>query len=85
MDLEYNSLVESELLLNSFIAYKDKVIFCPFSQFQILSIEDAGEFKIVRLKYVKNVDFLKYIYQDNLIRSGSSFGELMDEMRKSEC
>lgn len=31
------------------------------------------------------MDFLKYIYQDNLLKSGENFGDLMDMMKKSTC
>lgn len=73
------------MLINSFIRYKDKIIFSPFSQFQLVKVQDAGEFKIIKLKYVKNVDFLKYIYQDNLQKSGENFTDFMETMKKNTC
>lgn len=40
-------------------------------------MEDAKEFKIIKVKYVKNVDFLKYIYQENLQKSAESFADFI--------
>lgn len=42
LELEYNSLCEADLMLNSYINYRDKVIFAPFSQFLIESVENCG-------------------------------------------
>lgn len=69
-------------MLNSFLSYKDKVIFSPFSQFQVERIVDAGEYKIVTVKYVKNIDFLKYIYQDNIFKQSQSMGEFVTMIEK---
>ena len=50
-----------------------------------MQIQDAGQFKIIKLKYVKNVDFLKYMYQDNLQKSGESFADFVETMKKNSC
>lgn len=48
-------------------------------------MEDAKEFKIIKVKYVKNVDFLKYIYQENLQKSAESFADFIENMKKTNC
>ena len=53
------------------ITHKDKFIFCPLSQFEVIGIIQAEDHKIIKLKYIKNVEFLKYIYIDNLLEDGN--------------
>ena len=84
IEVEYNMLVEAEMYFNSYITHKDKYIFSPFSQFQVLDIIKQGTFKVIRLKYIKNVEFLKCIFTESLLTTEKSFQALFKSMRSNE-
>ena len=69
VELNYNTLMNSENTIKPFFIHKDKYIFSPYTQFQIAKIETASNFKIITLKYITNVEFMSFIFQDSLIKN----------------
>lgn len=70
--------------MNSYISYKDKFIFSPFTQFQVQNIFDNGQYKTIVIKFCKNVDFLKYIFADNIIPTNSNLKDFSNELITNE-
>lgn len=49
----------------------------------MVKIIKAGEYKIIKLKYIKNIEFLKCVVGDNLLE-GQSFDSFFSKMKKIE-
>ena len=72
------------MYIKPFFVYKDKYIFCPYTEFQLEKIEAGHNHKIITLKYMGNTEFLINLYQDNFLGNNKNLMELFEKVIEKE-
>lgn len=75
-EINYDTLTEPDLNINSFFKYKDKYVFSPYSHFVVKSISKETGTTVIELEYVNNVEYLKYYFGQNLLSINQNFTEV---------
>lgn len=68
LEIDYDTIKDDNLAIKPFFVHKNKYIFSPYSQFQLLKIENTGKHKVIILKFICNQDFLMRLYEDNILK-----------------